>query len=318
MSVLKDSISKVIKVNRNSHFESDGISLAIGFFDGLHLGHQALIKEALNSEYRPCVLTFSGEFKAALSGKNRELLRTEEEKENVLLAAGIEKIFVLPFKNSVIHSSIETFLDFLTNRNVRKIVVGKDFTFGDKGSGKPRDLLRREDRGCEVVIKDLMDFEYKGRKQKISSSAIKQLLKDKELEEANSLLGYPYIRTGKVIKGHQNGRKIGFPTANILPPKNKICLPVGVYQTNTLVEGKWYPSRTNIGNHPTIEKEDKTIIETNIFGVDFDLYGLNITVSFVRYLRDQTKFSSRDELKNNLKQLKEEILLGVSKDKKKA
>ena len=316
MSVLKDSISKVIKVDRNTHFETEGISLAIGFFDGLHLGHQALIKEALDSEYMPCVLTFSDEFKSALSGKARELLRTAEEKEKVLLNSGIQKIFILPYKDSVVHSSIETFLDFLTNRNVRKIVVGKDFTFGDKGIGKPMDLLRREDRGCEVVIKDLMDFEYKGTKQKISSSAIKQLLKDKGLEEAHKLLGYPYIRTGKVIKGHQNGRKIGFPTAIMLKKKKKICLPEGVYQTVTLVEGKWYPSRTNIGNHPTIDEEDKTIIETNIFGVDFDLYGLNITVSFIRYLRDQTKFDSMDDLKRNLEQLKEEILLGSNNDSK--
>ena len=103
----------------------------------------------------------------------------------------------------------------------------------------------------------------------------------------------------------------------MLPPKTKICLPEGVYQTVTLVEGKWYPSRTNIGNHPTIDEEDKTIIETNIFGVDFDLYGLNITVSFIRYLRDQTKFDSMDDLKRNLEQLKEEILLGSNNDSKK-
>ena len=102
MSVLKDSISKVIKVDRNTHFETEGISLAIGFFDGLHLGHQALIKEALDSEYMPCVLTFSDEFKSALCGKARELLRTAEEKEKVLLNSGIQKIFILPYKDSVV------------------------------------------------------------------------------------------------------------------------------------------------------------------------------------------------------------------------
>lgn len=311
MSVLKDSINKVDKVNRNSILDSEGISLAIGFFDGVHIGHQALIKEARNSQYEPCVLTFSDEFKSALSGKSPELLRTLQEKEEYLFRRGIKRIFVFPFKEKIIHSDIETFLDFLSNRKVRKLVVGKDFTFGDKGRGKPSDLLRREDRGCEVVIEDLRDFEYKGERAKISSTAIKSFLKNGELEEADKLLGYPYVRVGKVVKGKQNGRKIGFPTANIYPDPTKVCLPVGVYQSVTLVEGKWYPSRTNIGTHPTIDETDEKVIETNIFGVDFDLYGLNIAVCFVRYLRDQVKFDSVSELKKNLSELREAILTGT-------
>ena len=287
MSVQKDSICELIPVDRNSTFSGEGLSFAIGFFDGVHFGHRFLIKEAEKSSFPCCVLTFSDDFKSSL---------------------GVKKVFYLPYSPKVVHSSVDGFLDLLSSLKAKKIVVGQDFSFADKARGKAEDLLRRRKRGCEVSILGLKGVKYKGREEKISSTLIKQRIADKDIAEADSLLVSPYQRSGIVIKGKENGRKINFPTANILREENKVLPPIGVYRTRTVIDGQIYDSRTNIGTHPTIDEAGENIIETNVFGFSGNLYGKTITVEFLSYLREQKKFDSRESLRENLLRLKRKIL----------
>ena len=308
MSVQKDSICELIPVDRNSTFSGEGLSFAIGFFDGVHFGHRFLIKEAEKSSFPCCVLTFSDDFKSSLAGKKPELLTTRKEKVFLLSSLGVKKVFYLPYSPKVVHSSVDGFLDLLSSLKAKKIVVGQDFSFADKARGKAEDLLRRRKRGCEVSILGLKGVKYKGREEKISSTLIKQRIADKDIAEADSLLVSPYQRSGRVIKGKENGRKINFPTANILQEENKVLPPIGVYRTRTVIDGQIYDSRTNIGTHPTIDEAGENIIETNVFGFSGNLYGKTITVEFLSYLRGQKKFDSRESLRENLLRLKRKIL----------
>ena len=129
----------------------------------------------------------------------------------------------------------------------------------------------------------------------------KSKLNNKELKLANNLLGYNFYYENEVIKGLNNGSKLGYRTANILPPENKLLLPLGVYKTKTIIDGIEYKSMTNIGTHPTIEEVDKIIIETHIFDFNQSLYGKKIKVEFLDFIRDQYKFVSIDKLIDQLK-----------------
>lgn len=272
----------------------DDFSLAIGFFDGLHVGHRLLLDELKTSKYPPCVLTFSTDFKSRLFHQKEELLLSEEEKEEMLSSFGIETEYILPFDERMVSCSIDEFLSFLSLPSLKMIVIGKDFTFAKKAEGKASDLLFLKDK--DVRILDL--FYQDGRK--VSSSLIKQDLRNLDFEKAAKELGYPFFLKGKVIHGLKNGRKIDFPTANTLYPKKKLKLPNGVYETRTLYNGKEYKSMTNIGNHPTVSPLEEDIVETHLLSFDGDLYDQEIKISFVSYLRPQKKFDSLSSLKEQL------------------
>lgn len=288
-------------IDLNYHYQK-GISLAIGFFDGLHLGHQELLKEARNSSAIPSILTFEEEWKMKLKGGDENLLLTEKEKDEKLKSNSIQNIFLLPFSEKILHASKEEFLQLLRNLSVQKIVVGEDFTFAQGGKGKAKDLLLLKEEGIEVKILPLLYLNQ----EKISTTNIKKKLEENKIEGANQMLGYPFFYQGKVIHGYENGRKIGFKTANIEKEEKKFKLKEGVYQTKTTVDGKTYLSMTNIGKHPTVEPLRKDIIETNIFDYDDDCYGKEIKVEFFSFLREQKKFASLEELKEQLIQDKKD------------
>ncbi|MFA6830322.1 MAG: bifunctional riboflavin kinase/FAD synthetase [Bacilli bacterium] len=273
------------------------LSLAIGFFDGVHLGHQRLIDEVRNSIYQPSVLTFSLNMKSGLFSKEPQLLLTEEEKERKLEELGIKYDLVLDFTPDVRDLSVNEFLLLLRNLNCKKIVVGDDFTFGKGGQGKATDLLALEKYGIEVKIISLLLSSG----IKVSSTQIKKYLSEGKIQEANQLLGYDYSLEGIVVKGLQNGRKIGFPTANIILPKEKIRLWKGVYKSLTIIDGVKFKSMTNIGNHPTIDTLPEDIVESHVINFRGDLYGKTIKVVFLEKIRDQQKFSSFEELRDQLR-----------------
>ncbi len=279
------------------------LSLAVGFFDGLHSGHQFLLRECRNSSALPAVLTFSKDWKG-VKEEETDLLLTEDEKEEMLSRFGIEKELVLPFDRKTMETSVEDFLSFLLSLNVRKLVVGQDFTFGRYGKGKAEDLGVLKEKGIEVVILPLL----KSEEGKVSTTLIKKLLLDKKIEEADRLLSYPFFYEGKVIHGLHNGHKLGFPTANMELEKDKLTLPKGVYRTRTIIDGKSYSSMTNIGNHPTLSPLCKDIAETSIFNLDADLYGKEIKVEFLSFLREQQNFPSVEALVEQLRKDKENCL----------
>lgn len=287
-------IRKIIDLSYRDNIER---SVAIGFFDGVHIGHRELIDCMSDTRYRKCVLTFD----SSLKGRSSSLLLTEKEKEEYFERLGVDEMLILPFDDKTKNSSVDDFLNFLRNIKAKKIVVGTDFTFGKDRSGTAFDLRRLNDSNIDVL--PLLEEEG----MKISTTLIRSLLKDKNIEKANRYLGYRFFYEGEVIHGKKNGRRIGYPTANFMLPEYKFVLPDCVYATLTYIGSNTYLSMTNIGNHPTIDALSHPIVETNIFDYSGDLYGQTIKVEFLSYIRSQVVFSSLDELKSQLRKDKENI-----------
>ncbi len=270
-----------------------GQDACLGFFDGLHRGHQELLRHAR----KPFLLTFSADL--ALTKKTVPLL-TAEEKEFLLRRWRIPSL-ALPF-SLVKEMDASTFASLLKSAEPRKIVVGEDFRFGKDRRGSASDLRNLLD-GIPVEIVPLLSQGG----DKVSSARIRLLLSEGRIEEANALLGYPFFVLGKVLHGKENGRRIGFPTANLEQRRDKIALPTGVYGTRCLIEGREYRSMTNIGSHPTVDRLDRRTIETHVLSFQGDLYGRSIVVGFERFLRPQRKFSSLEELREQLLLDREEV-----------
>lgn len=272
--------------------------LVIGLFDGVHLGHQELIQEAKKDQKEITCLTFSSAMAHSIAHKSGGLLLTEDEKEEKLKELGISRELVLPFDEETKNSSKEAFLSFLQALSPTRIIVGEDFTFGKNIEGKAKDLFSLKEKGIEITILSLKEQDG----EKISSSRIRRLLLDGNVEKAKELLSYPFFYTGEVKAGKHNGKRIGFPTVNIEVEPLKVKLKEGVYLTKTSVLGHTYLSMTNVGNHPTIDPLSVSIIETYLLGFDEEIYGKTIRVEFFSFLRPQQKFNSVNELHSQLQQ----------------
>ena len=293
------SIHSPIELPHNS-------SLAIGFFDGLHLGHQRLFDclkaEKETYQYTPCILSFVRNFKSNLKHQKEELILLEKERDEILASFQIENEYVLPFDEETINTSTEDFITFLKALKPKSIVVGKDFTFGKSGLGKASDLLVLEKDNIHVHIIDLLS----NYKEKISTKSLLSLLKEGKIKETNIQLGYDFFIEGDVIYGLQNGTKIGFPTINIKYPEHKVELPNGVYKTYVVIDNQKFISMTDIGTHPTIDPLKERIIETHILHYRGNLYGKHIRIHFLDYMRPEIKFTSLTELVTQLKKDVEE------------
>lgn len=285
-------IKKYISIKNNTKLD-DNISLAIGFFDGLHLGHKVLIDELKNYNSKKAIITFKSDFKSTLKKEELNLLLLDEEKDRMLTTLGIDYEYIFESNEEILKTSKEDFLKYLDNQNIKNIVVGEDFTFGKFALGKAGDLLSLN---SNIIIKPLLEIN----KTKISTTYIKSLLLNNKIDKVNQLLGYDFSISGVVIHGLKNGRKINYPTANINYPLNKFKLNSGVYKTITIVNNREYQSMTNIGTHPTIASLNEDIIESHIFDFNEDIYGKEITIIFKQFIREQKKFNSLDELKNQL------------------
>lgn len=271
-------------------------NLAIGFFDGLHLGHRAILNEEKEDGQQLSLLTFDVEQLGAFK-KDALTIYTNAERALLFSEARIESIFVLPFDIRTQNASKEDFLSFLQRLTPHRVLVGEDFRFGKGALGKAEDI-RKAFPEKEVRILPLLCDE----KGKISSSRIRSLLSEGDIENANRLLGRPYFVIGNVVHGRHNGHRLGFPTANLVLVNGKAYPSEGVYKTRTFVDSKVYPSMTNIGTHPTIDETVRKTLETHIHGFSGDLYGRSIRVEFLSRLRDQMRFSSAEDLENQLKE----------------
>ncbi len=270
--------------------------ITLGKFDGLHLGHRYLMEAVVKGKaegLKSVVFTFDIPPKA-VNGAAYKVLSTKEEKLSIFEDAGIDYLIECPFTEQLRQMMPYDFLKMLTDRIcIKKIAAGTDFRFGYKRSGSYLDLERYADTfSYETVITEKK--QYKGRD--ISSTRIRTCIENGEIEEANRLLGYHYFVRAKVEHGNALGRTLGFPTANLLPPPEKLLPPNGGYCSQILIDGKLYNGISNIGRKPTIKGEYPVGVETNIFDFDGDIYGKTIQVSFLKYLRPEQKFDSVDDL----------------------
>ena len=270
---------------------------ALGFFDGVHLGHQALLAKcrelAAAQGCQTGVVTFTSHPDALVLGTAPMLLNTSADRARLLYAYGVDTVKEIPFDKAVMTTHWADFLRSLMVSGAAGFVCGDDFRFGAGGLGTPKKLAafcQTQGLPYAIVPQQLMDGE------RISSSRIRALLEQGQLDKANRLLGHVHFLTGTVQTGKQLGRTIGFPTANLTFPEGIIVPKFGVYACNATIDGKVYAAVTNVGSRPTVNGEG---INAEVHLLDFagDLYGKEITVAFLAFLRPEKKFDSLEELK---------------------
>ena len=287
--------------------------ITIGTFDGVHLGHQAIFKkmkeEAVRIGGKTVVITFfpHPRIVLGLDSKNLKFINTQEKKINRIEAAGIDYLVIINFTKEFARLSSEEFLREFVYKKVHpvKVITGYDHHFGKNREGSYDFLLKMgKELGFEVEKVDAVYVQD----VKVSSTKIRDFLKAGKIRAANAFLGYEYSITGKVVKGKSIGHDLGFPTANIeVADEYKLIAAVGVYACRVEYMGKTYKGMSNIGYRPTIDEGDLTI-EVNIFDFDKDIYGEEITISFVDRMRDEKKFESLEALKIQLAKDREHAL----------
>ncbi|MEE1239377.1 MAG: riboflavin biosynthesis protein RibF [Acutalibacteraceae bacterium] len=268
-------------------------AIALGTFDGLHKGHMAVL--SLPEEMRKTAVVFPLPPKAILSGEPCSIM-TAEDKCTALKKIGIDEIFLLDF-NEIKDMPPEDFLRFLKEKFSPDLIsCGFNYRFGKKAAGNT-ELLREFCR--ENGIKFNCCGAVNEGEEPISSTKIREYLKNGEIENANKLIAFPFSFTEEVVSGDRRGRMIGFPTVNQRYPSELIPIKFGVYKSKIIVDGVEYDGITNIGVRPTWQT-DYIISETYIIGFSGDLYGKEITTVPTRFVRKEVKFSSVEELKKQI------------------
>ncbi len=277
-------------------------AVALGLFDGVHLGHRAVIDAALAQRGKglsPAVFTFEPECALRKSGGSSGYIYTRTEKEILLYEQiGVDDIISPPFEHLCGFSG-EEFAEEILGRQLRAahVCCGDDFKFGKNAACGAQELIRFGKRfGFEVEVVGAV--EYGG--SVVSSSRIRELLLSGDIPAANELLGSAYFISAAVTDGNHIGRTIDFPTINQDFAEGQLVPRYGVYGTFTNIGGRIFPSVTNVGVKPTIEGVRKPLAETHIIGYKGDLYGKNIDVNFKSFIRPEMKFGSLDELKGQI------------------
>jgi riboflavin kinase/FMN adenylyltransferase len=294
-------------------------AVALGKFDGVHLGHQRVIQPVLQSAWgeenpvRPysTVVTFDPHPQEFFTGLPRDLLTPLDEKVAQLRSLGVEQLVLLPFDRELSALSPEEFVDKILVQQLQcqQISVGQDFCFGKKRMGTAQDLQALAAKYnipvTIVPIKTDTDILPATDDARISTSLIRESLEVGDIPKANRLLGRPYTLIGEVVTGQKLGRTIGFPTANIQLPKYKFLPRHGVYAIEAIIHETPDKSPTqhfgvmNIGNRPTVNGID-TCVEVHLLNWSGDLYGKNLPVQLVKFLRPEQKFPSLEALKNQI------------------
>lgn len=278
--------------------------VALGNFDGVHLGHQALIKtmvqKAKEENLASCVFTFSSHPKNILPGAEKvKNILYNSEKATIIESLGVDYMVNVPFTKDIMIMSPETFIDELLIKklNMKAAFCGFNYNFGFKGQGNP-DVLRANGAEKGFSVTELQAFSIDG--EVVSSSLIRELIAKGEMEKVKAFMGKYYAVGGEVVVGNRLGRSIGFPTSNLSIDMQMVTPANGVYVTYCIYNGKKYPSVTNVGVKPTIGDYAKNI-ETHIFNFDKELYGKQIIVEFIKKKRDEKKFESIEALSAQIK-----------------
>ncbi len=279
-------------------YDERGLSLALGYFDGVHIGHQQVIKSALcrkKDEMKTGVLTFSSHPLLTINGSAPPEIIDAEEKENIIESMGSDCMYILDFA-SVREYTASDFIDILAKSlNVTAISCGKNFSIGYDRAGSDELAKICKRRGINLSVSDIMT--YNG--ISVSSTRIRKAVKDGDMLLANGMLGRPFGFKAEVITGDKRGRNLGFPTINQRFPNNIVLPKYGVYISLINVDGSWLPGVTNIGLRPTYSV-GYPLSETHIIGYSGDLYGKIIKLRLFDFLREERKFNSADDLVNTV------------------
>ena len=280
-----------------------GVVIALGTFDGVHLGHQMVIRRAVEEGHkrglRVAVVTFDPHPQAVLRpGSELKLLTTLEVRKEILLACGVDEVHAMRFDENLLKKNPEEFVrEVLVGKfKAAVVIVGENFRFGHKASGNIEDLRRHmRETGGEAYAVPI--YAFLG--ESINSTKIRALIAGGEVREAARLLGRSYSLRGKVVVGDKRGRAIGFPTANVLPEACSLVPGRGVYVGHLWVEAERYGACTNVGVAPTFDQRDSRV-EAHLLDYQGDLYGRVVEVTFVERLRPEKRFFGADELKEQI------------------
>lgn len=287
--------------------------VTIGTFDGVHIGHRKIIsgiKELAESTGgETVILTFFPHPRMILHPEDEsiKLITTMAEKAELMERLGVDHLIITPFSRDFSNQSAESYIrDVLVNKiGTKKIVIGYDHRFGKDRQGGLEDLQRLG----PVYSFDVVEIpEQDINEVAISSTRIRNALLSGDIHLANSFLGYPFFITGKVVRGDQIGRQLGYPTANIVVEEKYKLIPCdGIFAVTVIVAGLTYKGMAYIGSRPTVNGLTRNI-EVNIFDFDEEIYNQTIRMEFHHYIRGDVKFSSLDELKIQLAQDKMDVL----------
>jgi riboflavin kinase/FMN adenylyltransferase len=278
--------------------------IALGFFDGVHLGHAALLRKVTETAVRlnaiPAAVTFDVHPENVIFGRGMPLLSSPNDRADLMRRlCGIHEVIIARFDRRMMQMPWQEFVtEFLMQENgAVHLVAGHDFHFGYKGEGNPdrlKALCAELGIGCDIVPKIEQDGIT------ISSTYIRTLVAQGEMERASAFLGHPHTITETVVHGKRLGRTLGFPTVNLTLPDDVLIPALGVYVTRIYVDGKGYMAAANVGMRPTVDDSQTVNIEGFLLDFDGVLYGKTLRMEFYRYLRPEQKFPSLDALKEEI------------------
>lgn len=279
---------------------------AIGFFDGIHLGHQKLLKEAIKiskeMNMESAIITFHPHPSVVLQKEkvNVKYLTTLEEKIEISKELGIDRLYIIEFNKELSQLSPQQFIDhFIIGLNIKHLVAGFDYTFGHKGSGNMGNIEQYTRGAFTYTTIDKVTLHD----EKVSSTRIRKLIQEGQVDKANILLSRPYRLKGVVIKGDQRGRELGFPTANLRISPEALIPRKGIYAVKVIFQNEVLYGMANIGTNPTFTEDRQDLsVEINILDYKNDLYGQELIVEWYKYMRDEEKFASAEALIEQMNQ----------------
>ena len=276
--------------------------VALGNFDGLHKAHMTIIEKcrdyAVKNGLKSGILLFNEHTLNIIKNKKVKIITRENQKLAILEKAGLDFAYIRDFDKEFMQLSAEEFINkLIIVLKIGAVCVGYDYRFGHKAQGDVRELkVLGEKYGFDVIVTDEIDHNGVA----VKSTAIRHFIADGSVHHAASLLGRPFEIEGKVVKGFQNGRKMGIPTANVEYCEDMVIPQNGVYMGYTYIDGEKYKSVINVGNNPTFNAE-KITIESHILDFDRDIYNKTVCVEFIKRIRGEKCFDSIDSLKAQIK-----------------
>lgn len=290
-------------ISGTTEFQIDGKSaVAIGKFDGIHLGHRKLLNYILEQkvdDLMAVVFTFDPSPEEFFLGEAVRQLFTREEKRKAFEEMGIDVLIEFPLTAETAATPPEDFVKKILVEKLHAgyIAAGTDVSFGDKGRGDQH-LLRSLSKECGYELELIEKVRIDG--DEVSSTRVRNEVADGNMAMVKRLLGGEYSVGGEIEHGNHIGHTIGVPTVNVIPPENKLLPPFGVYASKVYLDGKEYRGMTNIGRKPTISEKEKVGVETYIYDFDKDVYGEYARIALERFVRPEMKFDSLEALKEQI------------------
>lgn len=292
---------EIIAGTTDFYLEKD-TAVAIGKFDGVHLGHRRLLEEIIDKKKDglvACVFTFDPTPAVLFGLSDGRELTTREEKRRLFERLGIDILIEFPLTKETAATEPERFVSEILAKqmNTRFVAAGEDLSFGKNGAGNAL-LLEKMAPQLGFCVKTIEKIEVDG--IEVSSTYIRKLVEEGRMEEAESMLGMPYTLVGTVEHGNHIGHTLGFPTVNLLPLAGKLLPPNGVYYAAVRYNGRAYKAISNVGTKPTVSEEKVMGVESYLYDFTQDIYGQEIEVALKSFRRPERKFVSLEELKKQL------------------